>query len=283
MVLRLFISVLIASPALFGADKTAETMLEVLRDLGGLQEQIKALQKSLEGKLTDLSQAGADQAHASADQSAKSMAALSDSVQKSLRVQQDQQTKTLDAVAAVGSQVQAVSDQLSTMRQAMSDLAATVSRLNTQVSDLATVVKAMQAAKPDTSNAQQSNEMSATDLLASAEADRLGGKLDLALEEYTEYATKYGSTDQAPDAQYYIGSIHYSNQEWDDAVKAFNVLLQSYPDSKRVAAGLYYKADSLAKLGRWQDANDTLRDLRKRFPDNPLAKQGLTPKPPGQK
>jgi TolA-binding protein len=281
MVPRLLICALMASPALFGADKTTEAMLEVLRDVGGLQEQIKALQKSLEGRLADLTQAGVDQARAAADQSARSMAALSDSVQKSLRGQQDQQIKTLDAVAAAGSQVQAVADQLSTMRQAMNDLTAAMSRLTTQVSDLTNIVKSLQAkGEADTRAALPSTEISATDLLANAETDRLGGKLDLALEEYTEYASKFGNTDQAQDAQYYIGSIHYSNQEWDDAVKAFDLLLQSYPDSKRAPAGLYYKADSLAKLGRWQDANDTLKDLRKRFPDNPLARQGLTVKPP---
>ena len=73
----------------------------------------------------------------------------------------------------------------------------------------------MQAAKPDAAAAQRSNEISATDLFANAESDRLGGKLDLALQEYTDYVAKFGDTAQAADAQYYIGSIHYSNQEWD--------------------------------------------------------------------
>jgi TolA-binding protein len=282
MVRRLLISVLVASPALFGADKTTETMLEVLRDVGGLQEQIKALQKSLEGKLTDMSQAGEDQARAAAEQSGKAMAALRDSLQKSLQSQQDQQTKNLDAIAAVGSQVQAVSDQLSTMRQALNDLTAAMSRLTTQVSDLTTLVKSAQAPKPDAVAVGSATEISATDLFANAEADRLGGKLGLALQEYADYVAKFGTTGQAPDAQYYVGSIHYSNQEWDDAVKAFDALLQTYPDSKRVPASLYYKADSLARLGRATEATDTLKDLRKRFPDDPLARRGLSVKPPAR-
>jgi len=279
MLRRLLISVLIASPALFGADKTAETMLELLRDVGGLQEQIKALQKSLEGKLADVTQAGAEQARAAAEQSGKAMAALNDSLQKGLQSQQDRQTRTLDAVAALGSQMQALSGELSTMRQALNDLTAAMSRLTTQVSDLAAAVKPAQA-KPEFSGAQPGADISATDLFANAEADRLGGKLDLALQEYAEYAAKFANTGQAPDAQYYIGSIHYSNQEWDDAVKAFDLLLQTYPDSKRAPESLYYKADSLARLGRSMEAADTLKELRKRFPDSPLAKRGLTVKPP---
>jgi len=277
MVRRLMIFVLAGSSTLFGADKNAQALLDLSRDVGGLQEQIKGLQKSIEARLADLSQAGAEQVRASAEQAVKSMAALSDGVQKSLQSQQDQQTRTLDAVAALGSQVQAVSDQLSTMRQAVNDLTAAMSRLTTQANDLSAALKSSPGFR---SGIAMQPEISATDLFANAEADRLGWKLDLALQEYAEYATKFGNTDQAPDAQYYIGSIHYSNQEWDEAVKAFNILLQTHPDSKRVPAGLYYKADSLAKLGRWQEANETLRDLRKRFPDSPLAKQALTVKPP---
>lgn len=282
MVRRLLIFVLIASPALYGADKTTETMLEVVRDIAGLEEQIKAMQKSLEGKLADLSQSGADRASASAEQAGKSMAALSDSMQKSLRGQQDQQTRTLDAVAAVGSQVQAISDQLGTMRQAMSDLTAAMSRLSTQVSDLTAAVKSVQSAKPDAGAATAQPQISATDLFANAESDRLGGKLDLALQEYTDYAAKFGDTAQAADAQYYIGSIHYSDQEWADAVKAFDTLLQAHPDSNRTPEALYYKADSLARQGRWPEATDALKDMRKRFPNSPLAKQGLTVKPPAR-
>lgn len=280
MVRRLLFLALMASPALCAADKTTETMLEVLRDVGGLQEQIKALQKSLDGKFADLGQAGAEQARLAAEQTNKSMAALSDSVHNSLQSQQDQQTKTLEAVAAVGSQVQAVNDQLGTMRQAINDLTAAMSRVTTQINDLATAVKSAQTAKPEPSAATSQPEISATDLLANAEGDRLGGKLDLALQEYGDYVAKFGSTPQAADAQYYIGSIHYSNQEWDEAVKAFDVSLATYPDSKRTPESLYYKADSLARLGRWPEANDTLKDLRKRFPDNLLAKRPLTVKPP---
>jgi TolA-binding protein len=280
MVRRLLIFVLIASPALCAADKTTETMLELLRDVGGLQEQIKALQKSLEGKLADLGQSGADQARAAAEQTNKSMAAFSDDLHKSLQSQQDQQAKTVEAVAAVGSQVQAVSDQLNTMRQALNDLNAAVSRVTTQLNDLTNAVKSAQPAKADTSGATTQPDVSATDLLANAEGDRLGGKLDLALQEYGDYVTKFGNTPQASDAQYYIGSIHYSKQEWDDAVKAFTILLETYPDSKRAPESLYYKADSLANLGRWPEANDAQKDLRKRFPDNPLAKKALTVKQP---
>ena len=270
MVRRILLLALIASPALCAADKTTETMLEILRDLNGLEQQIKALQNSLDNKVADIKGAAADQARMVADQSAKSVAAINESVQKSLQSQQNQQNRTLDAVAAMGSQVQSISDQLGTLRQAVSDLTAAMSRLSTQVNDLTTAVKTPPAGPPPAP--------SATDLFNSAEGDRLGGKLDLALQEYGEYVNRFGDSPQAPDAQYYVGSINYSNQDWDDAVKAFNALLQKYPDSKRTPETLYYKADSLARLGRGQEASETLKELRRRFPDNSFGRQGLSVK-----
>jgi TolA-binding protein len=280
MIRRLLLYVLIAAPALSGADKTADKTLELLREMGGLQDQIKALQKSLEGKFAELGQGNAEQARASAEQAVKATAALGDRLAKGLQDQQDQQTRTSTAVAALSSQLQAVAGDLSTLREAMNDLTASLVKISTQLSDLSNIVKSAQAAKPD-APAPATPEISGTDLFASADGDRLGGKFDLALQEYTQFVTKFGTWAQAPDAQYYIGSILYSNQQWEDAVKAFDLLLRTYPDNKsRAASALYYKGDSLARLGRWEEADAALRDLRKRFPTSPLSKQSLAIKPP---
>jgi len=276
---RLLTYLLIAAPALSGADKPADKTLEILREMGALQDQIKALQQSLEGKLAQLGQSNAEQMRAAAEQAAKASDALGNRLDKGLQNGQDQQNKTLAAVAGLSSQLQAVTDNLGTMREAMNDLTTSLSKLSTQVSDLTNVVKSTLVAKPA---AGAGPEISATDLFASAESDRLGGKFDLALQEYAEFATKFADGAQAPDAEYYIGSIHYSNKEWDEAVKAFDKLLQSHPDSKRVPEALYYKGDSLARLGRWPEADTTLKDLRKRFPATAVAKQSLNIKPPVQ-
>jgi TolA-binding protein len=282
MIPRLLLCALAGAPALFSADKTTDMMLDLLRDVGGLQEQIKGLQKSLDDRFAAANQSAAEQARAAADQTGKAMAALSDRLQKGLLDLQDQQTKTVDTVAGVNSQMQGVTGDLSTMRQALSDLTTAVARLSTQLSDLSTAVKALGAPKADAPASAPVPEISATDLMNNAENDRLGGKLDLAMKEYTDYVSKFGDTAQASDAQYRIGEIHYSNEEWDDAVKAFDLLLQNYPDSRRAADAMYYKGLCLGKLGRWPEAMETLKDLRKRFPTSPMAKLSLNVKPPAK-
>jgi len=280
MVPRLLVFALIAAPALSGADKTTDTMLELLREVGGLQEQIKGLQKSLETKLSNLGQSGADQTRAAADQAAKATAALGDRMQKGLQDEQEQQTKTLSAVAGLGAQLQSVSGDLSTMREALNDLTSTMAKLATQVSDLTSAVKALQPPKTDGPAATPAPVVSATDLWSSAEGDYLSGKLDLAMTEYTQYVAQFGGTAQAPDAQYRIAWIDYANQDWDAAAKAFDALVHTYPDSKKLPEALYYKADSLGRLGRWPEATETAQDLRKLFPNDPFAKRSVNIKPP---
>ena len=152
-----------------------------------------------------MSSANAEQARPAADQTGKSLAALDARVQKSLQDQQDQQTKTLAAVAGLGSQMQGMSTHLGTLREAMNDLTAAMTKLSTRVSDLSTALNST-APRADSSGHP---EVSATDLFASAEGDPKGGELDLALQEYAEYVTKFGDSGQAPEALYYIGSIHY--------------------------------------------------------------------------
>jgi TolA-binding protein len=147
---------------------------------------------------------------------------------------------------------------------------------------MSTAVKALQAPKVDAPTSAPPAEIAATDLLNNAESDRLGGKLDLAMKEYTEYVSRFADTPQAPDAQYRIGEIHYSNNEWDGAVKAFDQLSQNYPDSRRVPDALYYKGICLGKLGRWPEAMEALKDLRKRYPTSPMARLSLSVKPPAK-
>ena len=60
--------------------------------------------------------------------------------------------------------------------------------------------------------------VSATDLYNNATRDRSSGKLDLALNEFSDYLKWYGNTDLAANAQYYIASIHYSQADYDDAL-----------------------------------------------------------------
>ena len=61
--------------------------------------------------------------------------------------------------------------------------------------------------------------MSAKSIYESALRDRSGGNLDLASQGFQEYLRYYGNTELAPNAQFYIGQIHYDKNEFGAALQ----------------------------------------------------------------
>src|ERR1035438_1361713 len=274
MIRRLLAVALWVMPAVFGADKS---ILEVQRDVAALQEQVRGLQKSLDDKLADLAQKQADQARAAADLAGKSLASMGDRIQKSLQDRQDQEGRNSIAMKGLGARLEGLSSNVATVKDSLADLNAALAKLATQIADLGNAVRTMQTpvtppsgqAAPDP-NAPQ---ISASDLIASAERDRSGGSLDLALQEYRDFLKWYPNDAQASEAQYRIGWLQYSVKHWDEAATSFDQVVENYAESNRIAESLFYKGKSLVELGRWPDANDAFKLLRQRFPGSPLAKE----------
>jgi TolA-binding protein len=278
---RRFLAVaLCVAPAAFCADKS---ILELQRDVAALQEQVRGLQKSLDDKLADLAQKQAEQTRAAADQAVRSLASIGDRMQKSLQDRQDQESKNASAMAGMGARLQGLAGDVGTIKDSLADLNTALAKLATQLSDLGNAVKTMQTpvtppsgqATPDP-NAPQ---ISASDLTSSAERDRSGGSLDLALQEYRDFLKWYPNDAQASEAQYRIGWIQYSLKHWDEAAASFDQVVEHYPESNRIAESLFYKGKSLVELGRRPEANEAFKLLRQRFPGSPLAKESTAIKP----
>jgi TolA-binding protein len=172
----------------------------------------------------------------------------------------------------------------------MSDLTSQISRIQSQLTDLNNAVKIMgqpqvaappqpgdrppnqpMGGQPPTSSVQMP-QMNSTDLWNAALQDRLGGKLDLALSEFQEYIKYYGNTDRAPEAQYYIGQIHYSQHDYEAAAQDFDLVLEKYPENAKTRQAMYYKGYSLAQAGHKTQGADEYRELIVNFPSSDEAK-----------
>jgi HEAT repeat protein len=82
-----------------------------------------------------------------------------------------------------------------------------------------------------------------------------------------------GSAKLSPaDQAYSDGTKAMDNAAWSQAVAKFDEVIRA--KAARVDAATYWKAYSLYKLGRAQDALDSLGDLRKRFPQSRWAQEG---------
>jgi TolA-binding protein len=278
MVRRLVLGALLTASAVFPADKTAERLLDLSRDIGNVHDQIDRLQKSLDEKMAALTQAQAGQLREAADQAAKSMSAVADRLQKNFKDQQDQQEKAAIAMAGLGTRLTEVSGDLGQMKEALSALTDTVNSLRTQVGDLKNAVTVMQ----QPAQAQTAPTISASDAFANANRDRIGGKLELAQQGYEGFLQMYPNDAQAHEAQYRIGWIQYSLKQYDAAIPSFDKVIEKYPESKWISASLFYKGKSLAELARWPEAMSAFGLLRKRFPTDPLAVQAAAIKPPAK-
>ena len=87
----------------------------------------------------------------------------------------------------------------------------------------------------------------------------------------------YGNTSLAPDAQFYIGLIHYNQGNYDIAAQDFDEVLEKDPtDNRRVPQAFYYKGMSLLKMDQRNKAADEFHQLIAQYPNHDLSKQACT-------
>jgi len=273
---RLCVWVLIASPTLaFAASKEIQ---ELQRDVAQLQQQVRDLQRSQDEKFAAL-QVLVQQAVDNASKANTAVAVIQSGFQQNIR---DTESKVVAPVVGLASRMDQMSNDLRTVQQAVSDVTGLISKLQAQLTDLGNAVKVMQAPPPPppaqtgpggASAVPETPTISATDLYSNARRDMSGGKLDLALQEFSDYLKWYGNTDLAPNAQFYIGSIHSSQGDYDHAVAEFDMVLEKYPDNNKTPDALYNKGLALTKMGRRTDGAQEFLELIQRFPSNDLAKR----------
>ena len=97
------------------------------------------------------------------------------------------------------------------------------------------------------------------------------GKPDFALTEFRDFLKYYPKVDLAANCQFYIGTIHYGRNEYDDAVKDFDAVLEQYPKGNKTADAFYYKGMSLVKLGHSRDARKEFESVIQQFPHSEAA------------
>jgi TolA-binding protein len=120
--------------------------------------------------------------------------------------------------------------------------------------------------------------MSATDLYASAEKDLRAGRLDMSMDEFRQFLKYYDKSGQAADAQFYIGYIHYGQNDFQTAAQDFDLVLEKYPaDTKRAPEARYFKGMSLVQIsGHKTEAAQEFKDLIKLYPKNDYSTKACT-------
>jgi TolA-binding protein len=265
----------------------SKEIVELQRDLGLLQQQVKDLQRSQDEKFATVTEL-ARQAIDAASKANTGVAVIQSSLSQSLK---DQQSQVVGPVVAFGTRMDNLSNDLRTVQQAVSDLAGVMSRMQAQLTDLGNAVKLINtppAAPPQQGGSTPGGTpggpgtaevppIPANALYDNAMRDKGSGKLDLALQEYADYLKWYGNTDYAPNAQFYIGMIHYGQGNYEAAVKYFDMVLERYQDNNKTPDARLYKGKSLVRMqGHRTEGADEFKELIKRYPNTDSAKLACT-------
>jgi tol-pal system protein YbgF len=275
----LLVCLLLAVPAL--APAASKEIQELQRDLALLQQQVKDLQRSQDEKLAAILEAARSSVEA-ANRANTSVAVISSTIEKNLR---DQTEKVATPVLGLSTRLNEMGGELHTLGQAVGDLTALLNRMQAQLTDLNNAIKVMQAppapppAQPGqpAAAASEAPPMPAETMYNAARQDYVSGKYDLAIQEFADYLKYYGNTSYAPNAQFYIGMIHFVQSNYEAAVKEFDMVLEKYPDNNKTAEALLYKGRALVKMpGHKTEGADEFKLVIRRFAKSDQSVQACT-------
>jgi TolA-binding protein len=268
------------------APAASKEIMELQRDVAGLQEQLRLLKESQDKQLAALTVL-VQQALETSKSSTTGVAVIQNNLSQSLK---EMESKVQAPVAGLSARLDGMDQDMRTLQQSVGDLNASMNKLQQQLTDLqhAVAIIATPAPPPPAASnggapggttvpgiapAASSPEpcAPASQLYPDANSDRQAGKYDLALKEYADYLRCYGNLPLAPNAQFYIGTIHAQTGDNEAAVQDFDTVLEKYPDNSKTPDAIYLKGVSLVKLGRRTDGADEFAELIKRYPKHDLA------------
>ena len=185
--------------------------------------------------------------------------------------------KTLGAQSTDASgKVDQISGQVQALHDAVDELKARLAKVSKQLDDIQSGQQNIgsPAAHPASPGAAAAPQAPPPDALYNdALRDFNAGKNDLAAQEFTQYVQAYGNTDLAGNAQFYLGEVLYRQGNYQQAIVAYNRVLDQYPGGNKAAAAQLKKGYALLEAGQRDAAVQELRSLINRFPKSPEATQ----------
>ena len=110
-------------------------------------------------------------------------------------------------------------------------------------------------------------------LFGNAVRDQNGGKLDLAVCEFTDFLKFYPEDPNAASAQLNIGEIHRQQGKAELAAQDFDAIIERYPASDITPDAYFMKGMALKEAGKKTDAIATFRSLITKYPRKDQASQ----------
>lgn len=110
-------------------------------------------------------------------------------------------------------------------------------------------------------------------LYSNAERDLSGGNYTLSTREFNDYLKNFPDGPFAANAQFDLGELAYTQGNFTEAISAYDIVINDYPKSSKVAPAMLEKGRALIQTKKTTSAERELRDLVRRFPGTDEAKR----------
>jgi tol-pal system protein YbgF len=221
---------------------------------------------------------------------ANRMSSAVDALQQKLAAQNEAISGKIDSS---NGQVQSISDSVEELKSRLDKLQKSVGDLQAQLQNVQSQPAMQQQGAPSgtgspapptgpggaASNAGPGGAPAANqapplqDTFQAGVRDFNGARYSVAQGEFQDVLQYYPQDDLAGTAQFYLGEIAYRTQDFPDAVKAYNSVLESYSNSSKAPAAQLHKGFSLLQLNKKPAGIQELRSLIQRHPQTPEAAQ----------
>jgi len=180
-----------------------------------------------------------------------------------------------------GGRVDQVSGQIQSLHDSVDELKARLARVSKQLEDMQAAQTALPAMTADATggaggapSAPAQPAAPPPDVLYNnALRDYTAGKYDLASQEFTEFLKFYPNTDLAGNSQFYLADILYRQGNYKEAILAYDVVLEQYPEGNKAPAAQLKKGFSLLEMGQRAQGTRELNSLLTRYPQSMEAQQ----------
>jgi TolA-binding protein len=269
------------------AHAASKEIVELQTQVQQLLDMVQRLQTTLDTKfavLQHLSEQTADNAN--------QITATVNTLQQKLSAQTD----------ASGGKIDTLSGQMQGLNDSVDELKSRIAKLDKSVQDMQTQLQNIQNPQPGVAPGSVPSGPPGTN--APAGASPAGGQLPpapaapqapplqetfqagvrdynaarygLAAGEFQDVLHYYPLDDLAGTSQFYLGEIAYRQQNYTDAISAYNAVLEGFPGSPKAPAAQLRKGLALLQINKREAGVHELRLLIQRHPQTPEAAQART-------
>jgi TolA-binding protein len=277
LVAAAFMAVVLVSVPL-RANAASKELIALETQVQQLTDMVQRLQSTLDsrfGVLQHLAEQTADNAN--------QVTATVNALQQKLAAQSDASGSKMDTVSG---QVQSLNDSVDELKSRITKLDKTIDEMQKQLQNIQTPPASTTTATTGDTNAagtapaaaaptaQQVPPLQAT--FQAAIRDYNAAKFDVATAEFQDVIRYYPLDDLAGQSQFYLGEIEYRQQNYTEAIKSYNAVIEGFSGNPKAPAAQFRKSLALLQTNKKDAAIRELRLLIQRHPQTPEAAQART-------